>query len=517
MSEYVEYRKAFYKEAIAHGISVKEQIKEAFPLGYAVPEQKMISWLSKLSKLPSFSSQRRYINRFKLGADPEFVFVSGRRSMREEDETRMDANSIGMRQGQAFGADNNGRLTEIRPHPSRSALKVCASIMSTLRWMALCFPDVLELQWRSGAFIHGDGIGGHVHFGRKRPNRRTEVAALDVLSEMLLSLGVYPAAENNLRRNGDRLHQIYGRPGDFRIQQHGYEYRTFPSWLDTPSLAFITITLAKLVVCNPELMLTFPVAGSGSLQLQRIKNLCAYYKDVDDDALLACYILRRGLPRHGGGDFKAAWGSDVRRPVGGVVIPTMIPTSIPSAEVDEGEMFAHLMEGTPLRPRVPSPTWAPLNPPRGYHMVLTRTTTLGMKGLGEMIWDICGHDSMRIAVSGARAGSHPLTISRALTVLLGKDWQKGLHVPIRVGDELGGGVSLHIAQDWRESGNARKMKDALLSGVFPLWRVHNAGLSAMKDWVANRGEIGKESKKWKSKVILEDGNYLDSFKNLLQI
>src|SRR5581483_4609146 len=56
------------------------------------------------------------------------------------------------------------------------------------------------------------------------------------------------------RRGGDRLGQHYGMPGDFRLQTHGYEYRTFPSWLDSPALAFISITLAKLCVHCPGLV-----------------------------------------------------------------------------------------------------------------------------------------------------------------------------------------------------------------------------------------------------------------------
>lgn len=507
MGEFGEFKRAFYKEAIAHGIAEKSQIKLAFPLGYTVPEKKVISWLDKLKKLPKFSGQRRYVNRFKLGADPEFVFISGRKGAIEEEERRVDAHQLGLKQGLAFGADNNGRLTEIRPHPSRSALKVCASVMSTLRWMALCYPDLLGMQWRAGAFIHGDGIGGHVHFGRKRPNRRVEVAALDVISEMLLSLGVYPARETQMRRGGDRLHQLYGLPGDFRLQTHGYEYRTFPSWLDSPALAFITLTLAKLTVHNPELLLSFPLSGPITLQTQRLKNLLAYYKDTDDDALLACYMLTKGaIPKHTGGDFKDNWGADVKRPISELIIPTMIPMSIEASVQDTDEMFEHLLNGTALKPRVPTPTWTPSNPPRGYYMVIGRTNTLGMKGLGEMIWDICAADGCKIDIWGSPRGGYPITVSRKLANLLPVNWRKklGAGIDARVTDDLSG-HSMQISIEWREGARARRMKDILLGGVFPLWKVHNLPTYALKEWTEARGDIRK-TEQWKSQVIYKEGN-----------
>src|SRR5581483_8667143 len=124
---------AFYRVAISHGISAPEGMHRAFPLGCAVSEQILESWLKRLQKLPEFGPQRRYVNRFKVGADPEFVFVSS--GLTRDEDSRVDAHHLGLQQGPAFGADNNGRLAEIRPHPSRSALRVCASILSTLRWM----------------------------------------------------------------------------------------------------------------------------------------------------------------------------------------------------------------------------------------------------------------------------------------------------------------------------------------------------------------------------------------------
>lgn len=517
MGEFTEYRTAFFKEIIAHGVSEREDLKKAFPLGWAVPDKTLYSWLRKVQRLPEFSTQRRYVNRFKLGADPEFVFTKKRESPkrrydengdpldpRPEDgdplETRVDATNLGMRQGQAFGADNNGRLAEIRPHPSRSALKVCASVMNTLRWMGVCFPETLNLGWKCGAFVHGDGIGGHVHFGRKRPTRRVEIAALDVLSDMFLALGVYPAKEITARRNGDRLGQHYGMPGDFRLQSHGYEYRTFPSWLDSPALAFLTLTLAKLAVHNPELMLSFPVTGTSKLQFQRLWNLLAYYKEVDDDALLACYILRRGLPKHEGKDFREAWGVQKKTSEN---VPHLIPRDIPAGPVDVAEMFTHLYEGKPVAMRFPTATWSPFDPPKGYEMIINRAQTVQVKGLGELIWDLCSYQGTKLQIVGGQREGYAITVSRAMAALLPSNWRRNLDpgMTARIQDDYSGQV-VCISPEWREGPRAKQTRKLLLGGMFPIWKVHNMSNDAYKQWMDSRGEK-KATSSWKSKVLVE--------------
>ena len=502
MGEFKEFKDAFYKEIIARGVSEPSQIKQAFPLGYSIPEKKLYSWLSKMNKLPDFSSQRRYVNRYKLGADPEFVFIEGRGD--PDDERRVDASTLGMKQGQAFGADNNGRLAEIRPHPSRSALKVCASVMNTLRWMNTVYPNLQQLKWKSGAYIHGDGIGGHVHFGRKRPTRKTEVAALDVLSEMLLAMGVYPLREVQQRRQGDRLHQIYGMPGDFRLQTHGYEYRTFPSWLDSPGLAFITLTLAKLAVFNPDLLLSFPVTGS-LLHAQRIKNLLSYYKEIDDDALLACHLLRKWnrIPRHEGGDFKAAWGISPTPAI--KKVPKFIPQSIPASLEDVDEMFRHLSTGERLAFNPPSVTWSPLNPPANYHMLLERTNTHGMKGLGELIWDLCVNKSQMLEIHGCARIPYALSITRSLVNTLDKNWRSKLDpsMPVRV--MIDDGVPyIQISPDWREGERAKRTRAALLSGVFPIWKIHNVASDSVKEWAGGL-EVRTKQEFAKCRILYQKG------------
>ena len=58
----------------------------------------------------------RLLNHFKLGADPEFAFLN--------EGKQHSAHDFGLRAGLCFGADNNGRLVELRPRASRYAVEV---------------------------------------------------------------------------------------------------------------------------------------------------------------------------------------------------------------------------------------------------------------------------------------------------------------------------------------------------------------------------------------------------------
>ena len=492
LSEFLEQKKAFYQEVVTRGISSVRDFQGAFPLGVGVPESRMSRWLDRMYKLPAFSSQRRYVNRFKLGADPEFVFFD------RYEGSRIDAAHLGMKQGLAFGADNNGRLTEIRPYPSRSALKVCASILNTLRWLAVRHPEVSKYEMQAGAFLHGDGIGGHVHFGRKRPHREREIAALDVISEMLWPAAGYSSDDIRHRRDGDRLGQHYGMPGDFRLQNHGYEYRTFPSWLGSPALAFLTITLAKLAVYNPELLLGISnYRGTPSLQTKRLINFLSYYKDVDDDALLACYLLRNSFPKHQSGDFKPLWGIGK----GSTKPPGFIPSAIPPSNEDIQELFQSFLTGATLQEKPPSLTWTPSDPPKGYRMMIQGVSTTLHKGLGELIWDICVDDKYRTTVTGmGRSSGVALHISPELYKILDIKRLKSLPIPCHRSLDIAG-RAIGIFCNWREGEKAKEVRKALLSGVFPMWQIRNVAQDSLMVW--EKGIAPKKIRKNRDSQVLD--------------
>lgn len=479
-----------YRLAVTHGISCIEELPKYLPMP---PSPTVNGWLSKFLQMPKrFAPTRRYVNRFKLGADPEFCFGNA--------GSRLDASIAGLQQGPAFGADNNGRLAEIRPYPSRSAVKVVASVLTTLRWMVLLKPEIVNYDWVSGAFLWDDGIGGHVHFGRKRPTRRIEVEALDHVQTMLEFLGAYPVEQIARRRRGDARRQIYGQLGDYRLQQHGYEYRTFPSWLDNPALAFLTLVVSKLVVQAPDLY-----RFSGGNETQRLRNLLAYFKTIDDDARLALVLLDRGLPRHEGGDFKGRWGISVsaRQSCGFKQTIAVLPSCIPPDEEAVAEVFEHLRTGSPINFRVPKPTWSPINPPTGYKMCIKNTPTILQKGLGEMVLDLCASDKVPIAFgSGPKNAPIPIGISRELAGKLTHNWKSLLKGKVVQVDVKPGVIT--IAPEWREGSKAREIRRILLSGVFPLWRVQECGKDSLEKWEAT---IKRPVRKFAGKVVYESSTH----------
>lgn len=471
-----EQREAFYKEAVQQGFSRLEQLAQVFPLGYNVPQAKIEKWLGKLLEVPrDFCGQPRYVNRFKLGADPEFVFMAGGQ--------RADATAFGFKQGLAYGADNNGRLAEIRPFPARSALDVVASILATLKWIAMLHPKTLGYDWCAGAYLQDDGLGGHVHFGRKRPTRDAEVAALDSMEEELLALGVYPAAEVNARRGGDAHRQIYGRLGDFRLQAHGYEYRTFPSWLDSPELAFLTLVVSKLAVHNPSFLVHYKIKGvKPEIRLRRVMNLLSYYKDVDDDARLALIMLTRKLPIHAGGDFKGRWGIGPLvglEPCKVAVVPRAIR---PSAFLVE-ELFQHFLAETPLTNKAPEVTWQPSTLPGSYSMMLNEVATRGAKGLGEVIWDMATCAKRPLYLSYHNGGPYCM-IPRSVEKLMPKNWRQhtGLTGEVRVQSDDDTRIYVNEQILSKEPGALRRF---LLNGMMPIWKAGDVKAESFDQWRAH--------------------------------
>lgn len=489
--KFQEQHEAFKRLVVQQGICKLEQFESAMPFGCTVPPVRIHRWFNNLLDLPTeFSAQKRYVNRFKVGADPEFVFVT--------QGTRMDARGLGLQQGLAFGMDNNGRLVEIRPYPSRSALNVVASILSTLRWMAVLKPETLKYEWTAGAWVQGDGIGGHVHFGRKRPGRDMEVKALDALDDELIAVRAYPVQEVARRRQGDGHGQHYGLPGDIRLQLHGYEYRSFPSWLDSPELAFLTITLSKLVVQNPELTQGYMPLISPDRHFQRIRNLLAYYKDTDDDARLALCMISKKLPFHLGGDFKKRWGID-----GAVLGPTpaieFIPSSVKPSVDEIKEVFQHLMGERPLLNRVPVPNWGPLVPLEGYEMVMKRTNTYGAKGLGELVWDVCQHKEFRHSFVSIKLGTGVFfSIPRSLAARLPEGWKKfcGERVAVHSDDAV-----IYSYEKSREAATFSECRRLLLETVFPFWKIGQIKSDSWEQWLAGAGKKKAPKPRWAGSLL----------------
>lgn len=302
-------------------------------------------WLKARAKAvvkPVFNGEAgRYVNHFTLGADPEFIFVTstGR---------TCNAADSGLGMGTFVGCDANNRLAEIRPAPNRSSLAVTASILTELRAfgaMSNKWP-IWKAQWLAFPYVN-EGIGGHIQFGRLQKTARGKIdtPALDSLTKWLEQHGIFNAAATDWRKN-DRNRGTYGQYGDLRLQSFGYEYRTMPSWLESPWLTFFVLTLAKLLVHD----------GKAKLQyLDSAKHLLSYYAPLDDDAALALYVLqRRGLPTQSMIDLRYGWGlfNEASANLGTVgTNQIVIPASIAPTVEEQEELFSHFLTNTPLHTR----------------------------------------------------------------------------------------------------------------------------------------------------------------------
>ena len=475
-------RREFFRAIVLSRIEEPGPLLQLDPWCYKDTDKLRHWWNRFHREVPQgkFSLNPRLVNHFALGADPEFVFVQKGIGFKPGG-VRANAMDLKLKAGRAYGADNNGRLVEIRPFPSKSALQVLASMHTTMRWMYILEVASRNCTWQAGAYLFEDGLGGHVHFGTKRKKAwGTQVEGLDAIENVCEALRVYPVEECLDRRGGDAHHQVYGRFGDIRAQKHGYEYRTFPSWLSTPWLAYFSLVLAKLAVHDPEICAALQTA-------RQIEGVLRYYAPLDDDARLALRALRLfGLPVHLPGDFRIHWGLQGYKSNAVAMPVTYVPAAIPPDPANVKELWGYFDHEEKLQNgKIPEITWAPTNPPVGFKLCLDEVDTRVQKGLGELICDLVRPDESKILLtSGGKEGQTNLLIGTGtkarFDLLPAGSWR------------LTGNVqkdTVAIPLPFREGKAAKVTKKLLLSGAFPLWRIQDA---TREKWEA-----------WKNSVFLE--------------
>jgi phiEco32-like amidoligase-type 2 protein len=421
----------------------------------------------------------RRMNRFMLGADPEFVFANG--------VGPVQAAELGLKPGLAFGADQNDRLVELRAHPSRSAVGVLASVLSELRWMYRSVPSTRDLMWVSGAFQFRDGLGGHVHFGRKRQSlREHEVRGLDGLARTMRATGfLFPNKEWDRRAKGDAHGQMYGLYGDIRAQKHGYEYRTLPSWLDSPRLALLVLTLSKLVILDPEITQDWdPKKGEA---WDMLRGLAKFYRGRDDDAWLLFTMMGDAkLFAWAGGDFRPRWGLVGNSTVEEIVVP---PSIKPCVE-DCDDLMQLFLNGQAISMRETEPTFRH-EIPNGYKWIIRGVDAGRRPGVGDLIPDFVTGDGDRPAVSfHFDADNYTLQIQTPADydhIKLRKQFA-AVPNPYRVRVDRSPlavrNFSVHVGREWRKGWALHFLKGVLLGGSLPLWTVDGVQASSIEEWKA---------------------------------
>lgn len=488
MSAFLEIRDDFLREASKFGWANPAEVPESWRL--TLPERIMRRWLGGLHAevQVSPSSPRRLLNHFKLGADPEFAFVGA-------SGERTSAQDLEFRAALAWGADNNGRLAELRPEPNRHALSVTASLWSTMWWMSYFVPATFHYSWRSGAWFANDGMGGHVHFGRKRPTWAREVQALDTLAFWFQHTNILNQGEWHERIRRTRGHGNYGQLSDRRPQAHGWEYRTIPSWLDSPWLAYLILTLSKLAVFDPEYI---PVLSPGSEALSvatvrnRLRGLLTYYKSRDDDAAFAYSVfLRHGWPHFDPTDFKPRWGIFGNSATKNSVKNLLVPTSIPPSSSAITELGKAMLEGRPPEFPDTSPSWTPSALPDGYIQSIVTTDTYHRPGLGELIRELVVHDSPDW-ISLTSSGSGTVDVPANLIPSGTGAWLDGMR---RKYPELE--LSVHSPESGKRSRiflpleyatnpvRRAKLVEFLTSGWAPIWHVTQVRPDSLAKFLAS--------------------------------
>lgn len=440
--------------------------------------------------LTAYPRTPRLVNRFFLGADPEFVFtdIEGR---------YIHAEKAGMTTLQAFGCDMSGRQAEIRAYPSRFALEVVASVMDALRWMSYAHGPVIDpLSWVAVAYNGKDGCGGHIHIGRKRPDRQKEVGRLDRLTEGLLRMGVLSSQPFILRRN----HTNYGRYGDSRLQSHGYEYRTLPTALANPWLSYFVMVACKLTVYEDENYLKGGITDRPS----QIMGLFDKYKYLDDDAAICVKALKvHGLPKDSSADFKGFWGIKTLKSPSSSFERTFFPSCIEPSQTSKNELFEFLTEGKAIPAAVPEVTWKPFKLANGFYKVKVTPHCLGhLHDVGMNL--ISKGVDVNLSVADRFEIYSPVQlpvakIKEALCPLVG---MTGVHFPS--GHQMAE-MHIHIPTALNKSREACKKLHTILADttLFPVCEAKNTDTADWSAWAVLNKPSSEKNKPRLGKLIAE--------------
>jgi hypothetical protein len=174
-----------------------------------------------------------------LGMDPEFVLRDKKGNLVSASKYLSKRGSVGCDAIWLSGNRSIFPLAEFRPKP---AIEPRELIINLYRTMNLATKKIKDstLEWLAGGLpIEGYPLGGHIHMSNIWKNSFLVRVLDNYLTLPLLML------EDS--RSGRRRPK-YGFLGDVRTQFHGgFEYRTPPSWIVSPTVAKGVIALSRLI------------------------------------------------------------------------------------------------------------------------------------------------------------------------------------------------------------------------------------------------------------------------------
>lgn len=173
-------------------------------------------------------------NEIKLGADPEFIILP-------EDGTSGPCAIYESWRGDAgnFSQDNGSRSTgELRPSPG-SPREITENIRTLIRRIRNAYP-------RHKLVVGGGNdfqkyIGGHIHFNIwNGPGTNTPPPNMVKALDFFLGRNLKSMNGGNRYNNSNN----YGADGDTRSKDHGFEYRTAPSFIVCPIFTEAVFSIA---------------------------------------------------------------------------------------------------------------------------------------------------------------------------------------------------------------------------------------------------------------------------------
>jgi hypothetical protein len=204
---------------------------------------------------PGEAAEQRSERTLLLGMDPEFVLrrpgpggkiVSASRYFAKKGRVGCDSVRIGDKLVYP--------LAELRPSPAAEPEELFRNLYAAMRLAASRIEDA-SLEWLAGGMpAQGLPLGGHIHVSGVMLNA-------DLLRAMdnYMALPLVLIEDSTTKRRRPR----YGALGDFRRQFHGgFEYRTLPSWIVSPSVAMGVIALARVVCEHSRELRGRPLARS---------------------------------------------------------------------------------------------------------------------------------------------------------------------------------------------------------------------------------------------------------------
>nr|WP_275983803.1 hypothetical protein [Paenibacillus hamazuiensis] len=178
----------------------------------------------------------------KLGMDPEFVLRDASGEIVFADRFMDKDGRVGCDSLILPDLRKIFPLAELRPSPSEDVRQLVINLQKTMRLAAGKITDP-HLEWLAGGMpVPGFPLGGHIHFSSVWMNVHL-VRALD--NYVALPLVLLEDVSTRGRR------PQYGCLGDVRRKSYGgFEYRTLPSWILSPTVTKGVLALAKLVATH---------------------------------------------------------------------------------------------------------------------------------------------------------------------------------------------------------------------------------------------------------------------------